>query len=169
MCQKVPDPPPNVDFSAIETPGPNLHTMREKLEFHRTNPVCAGCHKLTDPMGLALENFDGAGQYRALEKNIPIDASGRLDGVNFSDARGLAQAIRNNRAITSCVVRRLYQYGVGRSVGKEESAVLSYLEARFAEKGYSFPALLRTIATSDAFFRVSSGGDDQSVSARLER
>ena len=90
LCQKVPRPPPNVDFSLIEDPKSTLRTARERLAAHRANPVCAGCHKLTDPIGLALENFDGAGQYRATEKGAPIDASGSLDGTTFNDAVGLA-------------------------------------------------------------------------------
>src|SRR5262249_4661582 len=101
MCQKVPDPPPNVDFSAIETPDPKIRTARERLAIHCTNPVCAGCHKITDPIGLSLETFDGAGEYRASEKGAPIDASGSLNGKNFEDAKGLGAAVHDDPAVTS--------------------------------------------------------------------
>jgi hypothetical protein len=96
MCQSVPPPPPNVDFSAVETPDPKIRTARERLAIHRTNPACAGCHKITDPIGLALENFDGAGQFRAFEKGATIDASGSLNGIDFINANGLGQAVHDN-------------------------------------------------------------------------
>ena len=73
-------------------------TLRERLTAHRTEPACAGCHQLTDPIGLGLENLDGAGQLRTTENGLPIDASGDLDGIPFADAAGLGQAIRDNPA-----------------------------------------------------------------------
>ena len=87
LCQTVPRPPPNVDFSLLEDPDSRLKTARERLDLHRTNPVCAGCHKITDPIGLAFENFDGAGQFRATERGAAIDASGALDGKQLRRPR----------------------------------------------------------------------------------
>ena len=155
LCQTVPRPPPNVDFSLIEDPKSTLRTARERLAAHRANPVCAGCHKITDPIGLALENFDGAGQFRETERGAPIDASGSLDGKNFSNPLGLAQAVHDNPGLTSCVVRRAYAYGTGGPVKPNDKAVLPYLNNRFAAAQYRFPDLLRTIALSHAFSHVS--------------
>jgi hypothetical protein len=157
LCQRVPHPPPNVDFSAITNPNPNLHTMRERLTEHRSNPVCAGCHRIVDPIGLGLENFDGVGEFRASEGGEQIDASGTLDGHNFKDAAGLGQAVHDDPALTSCLVSRLYSYGVGGAVQNDDQdrSVLSYLDARFAQEGYRVPELLRTIALSEAFSEVS--------------
>ena len=73
-----------------------MKTARERLDLHRANPVCAGCHKLTDPIGLALENFDGAGEYRATERGAAIDASGELDGRHFEDVAGSSQAVHDH-------------------------------------------------------------------------
>jgi len=117
--------------------------------------VCAGCHKITDPIGLALENFDGAGQYRDDERGAPIDASGTLDGKNFTSPLGLAQALHDNPALPACVVRRTYTYGTGGSLKKDEKGILPYLGQRFADAGYRFPDLLRAIALSTAFAEVS--------------
>src|SRR5690606_9036017 len=65
LCQRVPPPPANVDFSLVEDiNNPNLKTARQRLTAHSTEPTCAGCHKITDPMGFALENFDTAAGYR---------------------------------------------------------------------------------------------------------
>ena len=109
----MPRPPPNVDFSLLEDPDSRMKTARERLAVHRTNPVCAGCHKLTDPIGLAFENFDGAGQFRATEHGAPIDASGELDGVNFKDVAGLAQALHDHPQLSACLVKRVYGWATG--------------------------------------------------------
>jgi hypothetical protein len=157
LCQQVPRPPPNVDFSLIEDPKSTLLTARERLAAHRANPVCAGCHKITDPIGLALENFDGAGQFRATERGAPIDASGTLDGKSYQDAVGLAQAVHDNPGIPACLVKRVYAYGTGGPVktNDNDKTVLKYLDARFADEGYRLPDLLRTITLSSAFSEIA--------------
>jgi hypothetical protein len=156
LCQKVPRPPPNVDFSLIEDPKSTLRTARERLSAHRANPVCAGCHKLTDPIGLALENFDGAGQYRETERGAPIDTSGSLDGKNFADAVGLAHALHDHPALPTCLVTRLYGYAVGEAPAPGTASVTPYFVAQFANQGYKMPDLMRTIALSRAFTTVGS-------------
>ncbi len=156
LCQKVPRPPPNVDFSLIEDPKSTLRTARERLAAHRANPVCAGCHKLTDPIGLALENFDGAGQYRETERGAPIDASGNLDGKTYTDAVGLAQALHDNPALPTCLVNRAYGYAVGQAPAGSAAQVLPYFGSQFAHEGYKLPGLFRTIALSRAFTTITN-------------
>ncbi len=155
LCAVVPPPPPNVDFSAVEDPDANLHTARERLTAHRSNPVCAGCHKITDPMGLAMENFDGAGQYRVTEGGVTIDASGSLDGKEFNTPQGLAQALRGHPALPTCLVKRMYGYGVGAATSAVDKPQLEYLNKRFEASGYRVPDLLRAIALSPAFGNVA--------------
>ena len=151
LCQKVPDPPGNVDFTVVqETENPIFKTARERLIAHRTNPVCAGCHRITDPMGLALETFDTTGGFRTTENGAPIDGSGDLDGAQFKDSVGLGQAVHDNPATSSCLVRRMYSYAVGRKPSTEESKWIGTdLEKRFATKGYRVPELMRLIALSE--------------------
>jgi Protein of unknown function (DUF1588)/Protein of unknown function (DUF1592)/Protein of unknown function (DUF1585)/Protein of unknown function (DUF1595)/Protein of unknown function (DUF1587) len=155
LCQKVPSPPPNVDFSIVEDPKANFHTARERLTAHRSNPVCAGCHKITDPIGLALENFDGGGQYRLSERGANIDASGSLDGKEFNDPAGLARAVHDHPALPTCLVKRMYSYGTGGPLGDADKPQLAYLDARFQAAGYKVPELLRAIALSNAFSQVA--------------
>lgn len=155
LCQKVPRPPPNVDFSLIENPNAALKTAREKLAAHRANPVCAGCHKITDPIGLALENFDGAAQFRTTEHGQAIDPSGTLDGKPFEDVVGLASVLHENRLLGSCLVKRVYAYGTGGPVAPGDKAVLTWFEQRFSEDGYRLPELLREIAASEVFASVA--------------
>ena len=89
-----PPPPPNVP-ALQETPqGTVARSMRERLEQHRTNPVCASCHRLMDPLGFALENFDGIGQWRTKVADTQIDVSGVLpDGTNFSGLEEMADHV----------------------------------------------------------------------------
>lgn len=164
LCQKVPTPPANVDFSALENPRPGLRTARDRVGEHLANPVCAGCHKITDPIGLALENFDGSGQYRATEKGAAIDASGTLDGVDFKDIQGLGRALHDHPALSSCLVRRVYSYGTGGVAGAEDRPLIDTFAQRFAQDGYRVKSLLRTIALSNAFSSVDEK-EEQSAAA----
>jgi hypothetical protein len=154
LCQKIPDPPGDVDFSAFNDPDSPHRTARERLTVHATQPACAGCHKLTDPVGLGMENLDGAGQLRATEDGAPIDATGDLDGIKFADVGGLGAAMRDNPAVPSCVVNRLFSYATARTPLKTEKKLLDHYEQQFADGGYRLPELLREIATSDALFAV---------------
>jgi hypothetical protein len=100
----VPAPPGNVNFAiAQDTHNPNLKTMRDRLTAHRTDPACAGCHKLMDPMGLALENFGSDAGYRTAENGKLLDTRGELDGVTFDDPVGLGQALHDNPATAACL------------------------------------------------------------------
>jgi hypothetical protein len=156
LCERVPAPPNNVDFSVVEnTDNPKFRTARDRLTAHRSNPTCAGCHAIMDPIGLALEDFDTAGEFRTTENGAPIDASGTLDNAPFKDAAGLGKVLHDDPASSSCLVRRVYEYGVGRTPEKGEALWLNDLTQHFAQDGYRIPELLRRIATSDAFYRVA--------------
>lgn len=154
LCQTVPPPPPNVDFGKLENPDAHYKTQRERVAVHLEDPVCAGCHKITDPMGLALESFDGAGRFRTEENGAVIDTTGDLDGVKFEDVVGLGKALRDNPGLPSCLVDRLYSYGSGGAAGVNDRPLMKYFAAEFAEAGYKLPDLLRTIVMSDAFRHV---------------
>lgn len=156
LCQKIPDPPGDVDFSLFNDPNSPNKTARDRLSAHATAPACAGCHKLTDPVGLAMEKIDGAGQLRTTESGAPIDTSGDLDGVKFADAAGLGKAMHDNAAVPSCIVNRMYSFATGRVPAREEKEVLDFFEKNFASAGYRFPELLRKIAVSDALFAVAA-------------
>jgi len=154
LCQKVPPPPPDVDFSALEDAG-DVPTARERLIVHNTNPSCAGCHLITDPMGLSLENFDGAGRYRETENGAELDIRGELDGAFYDDIEGLTVAMRNHPKLPYCLVNRLYAYGTGGPVSlRYDRASLDYFTDRFAGYNYRLPDLLRDLALSQAFSAV---------------
>jgi hypothetical protein len=154
LCQKVPNPPANVDFSKLNSPDPSLKTARDRLEAHRSNPVCAGCHKITDPIGLGLENFDGSGAYRATENNTRIDPSGFVDAVNFADAAGLAKALHDNPRTSICLTQRMLSYALGRPLDSKDDDWTKSANDDFAQHGYRAKHLIQSIALSDAFYAV---------------
>jgi Protein of unknown function (DUF1592)/Protein of unknown function (DUF1588)/Protein of unknown function (DUF1585)/Protein of unknown function (DUF1595)/Protein of unknown function (DUF1587) len=161
MCQKVPDPPPDVDFSAVDQVVNNKvsPTARDRLDEHQTEPSCTTCHKSIDPLGLTLENFDGAGSFRAAENGAAIDASGSLDGIEFSGAQGLGRALHDNPATTRCLVDKMYRSALGRDLAPQERQYLEDLNQVFAANGYRVPDLMRTIALSQMFFAVAAPTD----------
>ena len=175
LCQNVPDPPPNVDFSVVQDPSnTSMPTARVRLDAHRTQPTCAACHRLTDPMGLTLESFDGAGSFRTTENGAEIDVSGSLDGTNFESAVGLGQALHDHPQTARCLVQRMYGGAVGRTASTEERPYVDYLNQVFQESNYRVPALMRAIALSRNFYAISnpppaSGADHAEATRNGER
>ncbi len=156
LCQRVPTPPANVNFTLVQdTKNPQYKTARARLHAHATDATCAGCHKIMDPIGLGLEAFDSGGSLRSSENGEVIDTSGELDGMKFTDAAGLAKAVHDDPAAPACVVSRASSYGLGRLPGKDDAEWVKNLQAGFKEDGYRFPDLLRRIATSPEFYRVA--------------
>ncbi len=156
LCQKVPDPPGNVNFTVVQdTNNPLYKTARERLNAHATEAMCTGCHKITDPMGLALENFDSDGVFRSTENGAKLDTTGVLDGLAFADAQGLGKAVHDNPSTSRCLVNRLTSYGLGRGPAKNEDGWVKTLQDGFATNGYRVPDLMRAITTSPEFFQVT--------------
>ena len=156
LCQKVPSPPANVNFKIVlDTSNPVYKTARERLTAHRSNPVCAGCHKFIDPMGLSLENFDGIGAYRTRENNALIDTSGELGGIKFDGPQGLGRAMHDSPAAVSCLLNRLESYALGRQLTQQDQPAVQELQQSFATHGYRLPDVMRQIVTHESFYRVS--------------
>lgn len=153
LCQKVPDPPPTVDFSVFENLAGKL-TARARLQAHAVNPACKGCHLLTDPVGLAFENFDGAGQFRVSEHGAAIDTRSQFDGQPIADISELGRAIAADPALTACFTRRLFAYAVGHDPGTAEQEWLIWMEGRFAAHGYRLKEFLQEMTASKAFSEV---------------
>jgi hypothetical protein len=149
LCGEIPPPPPGtVTELPPAQPG---QTQRQRVDVHLSNATCAGCHRLMDPLGLALENFDGIGAYRELEAGQPIDASGELDGVPFDGPVALAQLLRQSPGAADCMVQQLYRFLVGRRDTEGEAPVLSALRQSFAGESYRLRRLAVQIVESDGF------------------
>jgi len=150
LCQHIPPPPADVDTS-IPEPSPDALTLRDRVATHLEEPFCANCHLAMDPMGLALENFDGIGMYRETENGETIDPSGDLDGVPFNTPIELGEVLRENPNFTACMADTVYAYAAGHRPELGELDYAHWLHLRFREEGYSMKALLRAVATSETF------------------
>ena len=152
LCERVPPAPADVDFGLFNADdSPEHRTARDRLEVHSTNASCRSCHKLTDPIGLALEPFDGIGRHRASENGAMIDPSGDLDGLDFADAPGLGAALADHDRLGGCLARHAYQAAIGRAAKPSERQWLRTLEARFAEAGHRLAPLVREIVHAPGF------------------
>jgi hypothetical protein len=160
LCQKVPPPPGNVDFSIVQnTEDPRFKTVRQRLTAHRKDAMCAGCHRVTDPIGLSLEQFDTASQFRTMENGAPIDVSGELNGKNFEGLAALAGIIRDDPAASNCLVQRVYSYGTQRKPTDSERAWLKALPKELADgPGLRWRDLMRRVATNPEFYAAPVSG-----------
>jgi hypothetical protein len=154
LCERVPDPPGNVNLDLGEADGGVTPTLRERLERHRRDPACAGCHARTDPVGLGFEDFDALGARRATEGGRPVDARGDLDGQRFDGARALGALLARDGRVARCITRQLFRYAsarIDRAADAGEQGLLDALTARFAASGYRFQALLVETVASEGF------------------
>ena len=149
-----PQPPPNVPALEATTGAGGTMSMREAMEQHRRNPVCASCHRVMDPPGFALEQFDAVGRFRTRsESNTPIDASGMLpDGTTFEGVAGLREALlsRPNLFVTT-LTERLLTYALGRGVEYYDAPAIRAITRAGARDGYRFSSLILGIIESPPF------------------
>lgn len=154
LCQAIPNPPAGVDTS-IPAPDADAPTMRDRIAAHLEDPTCASCHRLTDPIGLGFENYDGIGRWRTRENGALIDASGELDGAPFDDALGLARAVARDPDTNRCLVQRAYAYATTRLPGDGDDALLAWHLQGFESSNHEVRALLRDLALSPALREVA--------------
>jgi hypothetical protein len=150
-CYTLPPPPDDVDTELPPVGEGEPVTMRERLEEHRENPVCAGCHDQVDPIGLSLEHFDGLGRHRNDDDGLPLDVSGQIDGQAFDGLPGLAALLRDDPATMSCLARQAYRFATGHRDGATEAEILTGLSERFAGSGHRFHGLVRELVLTDGF------------------
>ena len=112
-----PPPPPDVPPLKENAKGQTPRTMREQMEQHRANPVCASCHKVMDPIGFALENFDAVGAWRTRDAGVPIDASGELaDGTKVDGVVTLRSDAAVPDVFVQTLTEKLLTYALGRGL-----------------------------------------------------
>jgi hypothetical protein len=150
LCQDIPPPPPGV-VTSIEDDGVADKTVREKLVAHRNDPTCNACHRLMDPLGLGMEDFDPIGKHRTMEGTKPVDASGELDGTAFNGGKELGKVLASHPEIGGCQVKNLYRYATGHLEGPGEVVTIAELAQKFEQSGYKIKSLLVDIVTSDGF------------------
>jgi len=147
-----PDPPPNVP-PLKPNPSTGPQTMRQRMEEHRSNPACAGCHKMMDPIGFALENFDGTGKWRTREAGQKLDAAGVLvDGTPIDGIVSLRQQlVRYSPQVVRTVTERLLTYALGRGVEYDDMPVVRSIVRNAEPSNYRFSTVVLEIVKSMPF------------------
>ncbi|MBL8137331.1 MAG: DUF1592 domain-containing protein [Acidobacteria bacterium] len=150
-----PAPPPNVP-TLEETggsQGSKILTVRERMETHRKNPACQSCHRVIDPLGLTLENFDVTGKWRIKDNGNPVDSSGVLyDGTPMEGPAGLRAAIlKNQRAFVLSFTESLMTYALGRRIEARDMPLVRRVMRAAEQQNYRLSAFVQAIATSPAF------------------
>jgi hypothetical protein len=159
-----PPPPPNVPSLKNDETTKNL-TMRQRMELHRSNPTCAACHKMMDPLGFALENFDGLGQWRDnMGPGTPqIDSSGVLpDGTKFNGPAGLREVLVSKQDMfVENFTEQLLTYALGRGVEEYDRPVLRHITREAASDNYRWSSIILGIVNSTPFqMRRASNADN---------
>jgi hypothetical protein len=150
----APVPPPGIDTNLEKDPeAVKATSLRQRLEAHRVNPVCASCHKIMDPIGFGLENFDLIGAWRERDGRTPIDSSGQLvDGTKVSGPADLRQALLGRSdAFVTTATQKLFTYALGRPLHFDDMPAVRAIVSRGASSGYRFSSLVLGVVESAPF------------------
>ena len=162
FCESLPDPPPDVDLKLPEL-GEGA-TTRDLVEAHSSEPACAGCHSLTDPIGFGLEHFDAIGQYRDSENGGIVDDAGEIVGTDvageFHGVYELTDILAQSEQVEWCVTRQWFRYALGRSEQSADGCSLQEANEAMSRPG-NLRELIVAIVISDAFrYRSSESGGE---------
>jgi hypothetical protein len=148
-----PAPPPNVPDLKENQPGEEAKSLRARLEMHRATPTCATCHRVMDPLGLALENFDGIGRWRVKEPGGNIDPAGQLaDGSRVDGPVALRKAVlKRPELFVRTVTQKLMTYGLGRGMQYSDMPVIRGIASSTAAQNYRFSSVILGIVKSVPF------------------
>ena len=167
-----PPPPPPANVPALEATnaasGGKLLSVRERMEEHRKNPACASCHRVIDPLGLALENFDVTGKWRIKDNGVPVDAAGVMyDGTTLDGPAGLRSALlKHQEVFLQTFTENLMTYALGRRVEPYDMPAVRAIVRAAAGREHRLSAFVLGIVNSAAFQRRTSDATDTVARAR---
>ena len=151
----APPPPPPPDVPALKDAGVDgqPHSVRERMEAHRQNPVCASCHQRMDPLGFSLENFDALGKWRTVADAAPIDAAASLpDGTQFKGVEGLRSLLVGHQDdFVRTFTEKLLAYSIGRGVEYYDLPAVRKITRDAATRNYRWSSLVLGIVNSTPF------------------
>lgn len=149
-----PPPPPNVPSLDEDAVGASA-SLREQLEQHRKNALCASCHSRMDPLGFGLENYDAVGAWRTMDGKFPIDSSGTLPGgTTFQGVDGLKTILKQQpEAFAEGLTEKLLIYALGRGLERSDRAAIKQIVAHAATDNYRFSSLLLGVVNSAPFLK----------------
>jgi Protein of unknown function (DUF1592)/Protein of unknown function (DUF1588)/Protein of unknown function (DUF1585)/Protein of unknown function (DUF1587)/Protein of unknown function (DUF1595) len=164
-----PPPPPGVPL-LDETSLGSSATVREQLERHRSNALCASCHSKMDPLGFGFENYDAIGRWRTSDGKLPIDATGVLpNGKAFSTPAELKQILKSDpETFTRCLVQKLLIFALGRGLESYDRAAVEQITKNVGSGGYRFSKLVEEIVNS-APFQMRTAAEDVETAHSAEK
>jgi hypothetical protein len=155
LCEHPPPPP-----AMVPSFQPNMvqeGTLRQKMEKLHVSmgASCNGCHSFIDPVGFALEHYDGAGLWRDKDNNLPVDATGKMPGTGekLDGAAQLSELIAKDPRFPACMAKQFLTYGLGRKMTDKDQVVIDDLGKKFMEGGYKVPQLVELVAQSPLMTR----------------
>ena len=159
LGEPPPPPPPNVPELEENEGVSTTASLRERMEVHRTNAACAGCHARMDAIGFALENYDAVGAFRTNDGTFDIDSDGTFpDGTSFSGPAGLKDVLLvKKRDFCRCMTEKMMTFALGRGLEPADRPTIERVVDRLESQDYKVSALVAGIVTSDAF-RQRRGG-----------
>jgi len=148
----VPPPPADVPLLDEEAVGTSA-SLRQQMETHRDNAVCASCHSKMDVLGFGLENYDGIGKWRTMDGKFPVDASGTFpNGKTFSTPAEMRAALTDRLPdFARCMVEKMLTYSIGRGLGPNDRRTVEEISRNWAASGYPFQSLLYQVVGSLPF------------------
>lgn len=148
-----PPPPPGVTQLADDKKGPLVGTLRQRMEQHRKDPMCASCHARMDPIGFGLENFDAVGRWRTKDGGLPVDASGTLPGgQSFNGPAQLKAILKSKKGLfVRCLSGKMLTYALGRGLEPADTCVVDTIAKTVEKNNYRFSALITAIVQSAPF------------------
>jgi hypothetical protein len=150
LCSEPDPPPPGVE--GLEENGPITGSVRERMEQHRSDPVCASCHRVMDPLGFALENYGPIGGWRTEDNGYAVDATGELPtGETFDGAAGMSSVIGADPRFARCVAEKLTTYGLGRGLEDTDAIYVDAIAEELRTRGNRMTDLIALIAQSEPF------------------
>jgi hypothetical protein len=159
LAAPVPPPPPNVPSLDASNKTEKPLPVREMLEIHRKNPVCASCHARMDPLGFSLENFDALGQWRTTDGDAPINATGvLLDGTKVDGPAALRRAlVAQKEQFVKTVTGKLLTYALGREMEYYDAPAIRGIVRAAAPDNYRWSSTILTLVKSAPFQMRRSG------------
>jgi len=152
---RVPNPPPGVEtnLEAAAGQGVQADTLRQRLEMHRIDPACASCHKIMDPVGFALENFDLVGRWRTLDNGLPIDTTSEMVDGTYVDGPATLRAALLARpdAFMASISERMLTYALGRELEHFDEPAVRRIMKQADSEGFTMTALVKAVVMSDPF------------------
>ncbi len=165
LCQHVPNPPPGVNTEIPEPTVDRPQPRRQRMQAHVESPTCSSCHRLMDPIGFGLENFDAVGRWRDMELiefsgsgaksvELPIDSTGEIAGLSdsaFSEPRQIGRVLAQSRGCQECIVKQVFRYALGRLEMPADRETIRSASAAFRDSGFHFKELIMALISSPQF------------------